>query len=126
MSGLPGVGRNAAKRKSSGFSTVGWEQTMVMTVAGPPLTKSAGAAQPRHAIPGPGPNALKMFPGNDVTTWLVSTGVIDCAILTIVLATTGPGGMVIGGHRPGLFAPWHTSIPSAVALRARRRSRRCS
>ena len=74
---------------------------MVMTVAGPPLTKFAGHAQPQHTIAGPGSNALQMIPGNDVTTWLVSPGVVDCAILTIVLGTTRPGGAVFGGHRPG-------------------------
>lgn len=73
---------------------------MVTTVAGPSLTKFAGQAQPRHEIPGPGAHALHMFPGDDVTTWLVSPGVIDCAILTILLGTTRPGA-VIGGHRPG-------------------------
>jgi hypothetical protein len=70
---------------------------MVMTVAGPPLTKFTGQAQPRHEIPGPGANALNIFAGDDLTTWLVSPGVVDCAILTIVLGTT----RVMGGHRQG-------------------------
>src|SRR6476469_6612413 len=74
---------------------------MVTTVAGPPLTQFAGIAQPQRAITGPGPNALQMLPGNDVTTWLVSPGVVDCAILTIVLDTTRQGGAIMGGHRPG-------------------------
>jgi hypothetical protein len=74
---------------------------MVIAVAGPPLTKFAGQSQPRHVISGPGEDALKMFAGNDLTTWLVSTGVVDCAILTILLSTTRPGGGVIGGYRPG-------------------------
>ena len=75
---------------------------MVTTVAGPPLRQFAAHAQPQRAIPGPGSNALQMIPGNDVTTWLVSPGVVDCAILTIVLDTTRP---VIGGHRVGAQAP---------------------
>jgi hypothetical protein len=74
---------------------------MVMIVAGPPLTQFAGHAHPQLAISGPGSNAYQMFPANDVTTWLVSPGVYDCAILTIALATTRPGGAVIGGRRPG-------------------------
>src|SRR4029453_1549178 len=71
---------------------------MVMIVAGPPLTKFAGRAKPDYPIPGPGPKALHICKANDMTTWLVSPGVIDCAILTIVLHTTR---LVIGGHRPG-------------------------
>ena len=74
---------------------------MVMIVAGPPLTQFAGHAHPQLAISGPGSNAYQMFPANDVTTWLVSPGVYDCAILTIALATTRPGGAIIGGRRPG-------------------------
>jgi len=73
---------------------------MVTTVAGPPLTKFAGQAQPRHEIPGPGADALKMIAATDRATWLVSPGVVDCAILTIALGTTRPGGGVMGGHRP--------------------------
>jgi hypothetical protein len=69
---------------------------MVMTVAGPPLTQFVGGPPLQHAIPGPGPNAYQMK--NDAITWLVSPGVVDCAILTIVLDTTGP---VVGGHRLG-------------------------
>ena len=91
---------------------------MVMTVAGPPLTKFAGHAQPQHTIAGPGSNALQMIPGNDVTTWLVSPGVVDCAILTIVLGTTRPGGAVwwapSGGrpsHGPGGY-PRHGALQS--------------
>ena len=74
---------------------------MVTTVAGPPLTKFTGHAQPQQALLGPGSNAYQMIPEDDVTTWLVSPGVVDCAILTIVVGTTRAGGEVIGGHRPG-------------------------
>jgi hypothetical protein len=74
---------------------------MVTTIAGAPLTRFAGHAQPRREIKGPGPDAVEMVPGTDVMTWLVSPGVVDCAILTIILGTTRPGGGVIGGHRPG-------------------------
>jgi hypothetical protein len=73
---------------------------MVTIVAGPPLTILSGHAQPQLGIPGPGSNAYQMFPASDVTTWLISPGVYDCAILSIALAMTGPGGRVIGGHRP--------------------------
>jgi hypothetical protein len=38
-----------------------------------------------------------MFAGNDLMTWLVSTGVLNCAILTIHLGQQG----VSGGHRLG-------------------------
>jgi hypothetical protein len=76
---------------------------MVMAIAGPPLTNFVGQAQPRREIDGPGQNAHRMIPGNDLTTWLVSPGVYDCAILTIVLRTAGPGGAVIGGHRPAVI-----------------------
>jgi hypothetical protein len=94
-------GCGEAKIRHLRFGTVRREQAMVMTVAGPPLTKFAGAAHPRRSIPGPGANAHEMVAGDDLTTWLVSPGVVDCAILTIVLVTTRPGGALIGRHRPG-------------------------
>ena len=74
---------------------------MVTTVAGPPLTKFTGHDQPQQALLGPGSNAYQMIPEDDLTTWLVSPGGYDCAILTIIVVITRPGGAVIGGHRPG-------------------------
>jgi hypothetical protein len=129
MSGPHGVGRMQRNVPAQSDES---KQAMVTTVAGPPLTKFTGLAQPQRAIPGPGSNALQMIPANDVTTWLVSPGVVDGAILTIVLDTTRQGGAIVGGHRPGgaqatarafIRATARTSIPSVA--RARRRSRRC-
>jgi hypothetical protein len=62
------------------------------------LTTFVGGAQPQHSILGPGRDAFKMFPGTDRATYLVSPGVFDCAILTIVLAGTPSQGRM-GTHR---------------------------
>ena len=105
---------------------------MVMTVAGPPLTKFAGHAQPLAYNCRPRLERASNDSGERRDDWLVSPGVVDCAILTIVLGTTRPGGAVFGGHRPGapkplargLSAPWRTSIHFSGPRM--RRSRRCS
>jgi hypothetical protein len=94
-------GRSEARSAIVGVAALGWEQAMVTIVAGPALTKFSGHAQPQQSLPGPGSNAYQMIPETDLTTWLVAPGVFDCAILTIILGTTRPGGAVIAGHRPG-------------------------
>ena len=71
---------------------------MVASVRGLALQTFGGNAQPRHTIPGPGPTAFKMIDGMDRATYLVSPGVFDCAILTVVLPSQPVGGL-IGSHR---------------------------
>jgi hypothetical protein len=62
------------------------------------LTPFIGSAQPQHSIAGPGRDAFKMIPGTDRATYLVSPGVFDCAILTLVLAGRPSQGRM-GTHR---------------------------
>ncbi len=77
---------------------------MVNIVQGAALQPFAGQALPRHDLPGPGPKAFKILRGTQQTSYLVSTGVYDCAILTIILPRQvlprQPGVRVtIGGQR---------------------------
>lgn len=71
---------------------------MVMSVRGPALQAFVGNAQPQRTISGPGPTAFKMIDGTDRATYLVSPGVFDCAILTVVLPGKPVDG-IIGSHR---------------------------
>lgn len=72
---------------------------MAQIVIGLALNDFLGNAQARHTIPGPGSNAYHMIAGADRTTFLVSPGVYDCAILCVLLPARAPGGTVMGQHR---------------------------
>lgn len=55
---------------------------------------------PSIVIPGPGPTAEKELPGTDTFTFLISPGVLDCAILTVYYPRLAPPTPIdIGGHR---------------------------
>jgi hypothetical protein len=71
----------------------------MVKLRGPALQTFTGNAQPQHSISGPGPDAYKTIDATDRTTFLVSPGVYDCAILTVVLPNRPRPGL-IGGHRP--------------------------
>jgi hypothetical protein len=60
-------------------------RAMVNIVQGAALQPFAGQAMSRHDLPGPGPKAFKILRGMQQTSYLVSTGVYDCAVLTIIL-----------------------------------------
>jgi hypothetical protein len=76
---------------------------MPQIVQGEPLDTFAGTIQARHDIKGPGSESYKAFQRSDQQTYLISTGVIDCAILAVVrpnVVINGPvGELNVDGHR---------------------------
>src|SRR5688572_1832628 len=72
---------------------------MPVKLRGPALLNFTGNPQPQYAITGPGANAYKIIDSTDGATYLVSPGVYDCAILTVVLPDKPVQGF-IGTHRP--------------------------